>query len=521
MMFFLGKIKKAWIGNIVLLMVAVVVLSGCKTGEVDVREQEQTAAKQEENPEKLERPDETTGDSEENEKMVSEVTGTAVEESAKSSEDGEYAEESPFEHWSYFGYEDAYSGSIGQEFREQDYDNDGIYDRVYREPVGDTEFCHYRIELGNGIIIDMEKGVYGTGFPHVKGADINGDGENEIIFSLTYDTSTDMRGFGDMVIYEKHGDAYEKAKLPFRESGEGYAQTILMYQEPAHEIHENLIRVSVGDYETLVPINTYQWEDLSYGNCFNEEMESTVWDNFILNDNGEEKLVCKLHLFDKWSWYGLFAVLGYENGAFQVDEWWRISEDGFWHEDEEYTGDGPWELEEYRICRKELETEEGIYIVELWLEEGIYGSAEEFGLGGGIYEENYIGAYYLAVTDAEGEVLSKRELKQDFAEGERLNFPGTFEIMVTDYNQDSCPDFTIGSYGSSAVNLYALYTVREGGELVLLGKEIPNCSPGKFSVLFEQGADKSFVTGMWDNAAGEEIPVVYVWEEGQDKYGPI
>ncbi len=79
-------------------------------------------------------------------------------------------------------------------------------------------------------------------------------------------------------------------------------------------------------------------------------------------------------------------------------------------------------------------------------------------------------------------------MKQDFAEGERLNFLGTFEIMAADYNQDSCPDCTIGSYGASAVNLYALYTVKEGGELALLG---------------------------------EEIPVVYVWKEGQEKYDPI
>ncbi|MBD5514405.1 MAG: hypothetical protein HDR06_07030 [Lachnospiraceae bacterium] len=72
-------------------------------------------------------------------------------------------------------------------------------------------------------------------------------------------------------------------------------------------------------------------------------------------------------------------------------------------------------MNEYRLCRKELETENGIYILELWLDQGIYGSVEE--------------------------------LVQDFEEGDRMNFPGTFEIMVEDYNQDGCPDFTIGSYG--------------------------------------------------------------------------
>lgn len=185
---------------------------------------------------------------------------------------------------------------------------------------------------------------------------------------------------------------------------------------------------------------------------------------------------------------------------------------------ENITGDSPLELDHYCLCRKELETENGIYILELWLDQGIYGSEEEFGAGGGIYEENYIGKYYLNVMDENGEVLSKRELGLDFEEGDRMNFSGPFEIMVEDYNQDGCPDFTIGSYGSSSVNLYALYTVWEDGKLELLGKEIPNCSPGEFSVAFEKGENGTFFGSMWDNAAGERITIAYMWDEEQKKY---
>lgn len=182
------------------------------------------------------------------------------------------------------------------------------------------------------------------------------------------------------------------------------------------------------------------------------------------------------------------------------------------------TEDSPREVEKHRLCRKELEAENGIYILELWLDQGIYGSVEEFGAGGGIYEENYIGKYHLAVTDENGVVLSKRDIGDDFDERDQMNFPGTFEIMVEDYNQDGCPDFTIGSYGSSSVNLYALYTIREDGKLDLLGKDIPSCSPGEFSVTFEKGEDGSFFGSIWDNTVGERMTIVYMWDEVQKKY---
>lgn len=202
-----------------------------------------------------------------------------------------------------------------------------------------------------------------------------------------------------------------------------------------------------------------------------------------------------------------------EDGEHKEDEWRQDSV-----EPSDITGDNPGELNEYRLCQQELETENGIYILEFWMDQGIYGSVEEFGAGGGIYEENYIGKYHLAVVDENGEVLSKRELGQDFEEGDRMNFPGTFEIMVEDYNQDGCPDFTIGSYGSSSVNLYALYTIREDGKLDLLGKDILNCSPSQFSVAFEKGENGSFFGSMWDNAVGERMTVGYIWDEAQKKY---
>ncbi len=416
----------------------------------------------------------------------------------------------------YTGYEDECTGWSGYEqFVDQDYDNDKLIDRVYKEYKEDTDCCHYRIEFGNGDVIHMDKDVASTGFLDIKTADLNEDGQNEIIISFLYGTSTDMRLSGDFVVYEKRGDTYEKAVLPFRESEEGYRQNVPIRYEV---ICEERIKISVENdgYETRVPINNEQWDALSYLLYYNDVVhDSVVWDNYLLEKDGKTQLVCKVHLFDKWSDYGLFAVLRHEDGEYVVDRWLRVNDEY----DDTIAEDSFWALENYLLCSHTMVAGNQPVSVGLWLEKGEYASEEELVPGGGVYEENFTGEYVLLAVDKEGTILSKRDITQDLdGMGSRLNFPGAFEIMEKDYNQDSCPDFTIGTYGSSSTNIYALYTVSKDGEIELLGRDIPNCSPGVFSVAFEEGADKTFYTNIWDHAVGEEAQVVYEWDEMKKKY---
>lgn len=228
----------------------------------------------------------------------------------------------------YSGYLDACRGWKGRTaFAGQDYDGDGKTDRVYRTYLKDSEFCRYRIEFGNQTVLAIRRKVCYDGKPVIKSADINGDGEREIIFSQQYELSTDMRELGDTAVFEKKGNAYVQARLPFEQTGQGYAQeAVVHYQKKRGQ----LITVSLDgtDFRADVPIRRELWVDGRYREHYkNISLASTVWDTFLTGDGKDVKLACKLHLFDKWSEYGLVLILDYENQRYVVKEVLLASEE--------------------------------------------------------------------------------------------------------------------------------------------------------------------------------------------------
>lgn len=202
-------------------------------------------------------------------------------------------------------------------FANKDYDGDGLTDRVLRTYQEGSEYCHYQILFGNNVVLDCDKDVYANGSPTIEAADINGDGENEIILLLQYETSTDMTAFGDLAVFEKKGDAYVRAALPFEESETGYSQGVPMYLKKKQE---QLITVSLDgtDFQVDVPINDGLWENARYKELFTDcSSASTIWDVFVA-ENGQ--LACKLKLFDKWSEYGMILLLGYEGQRYVIEQ---------------------------------------------------------------------------------------------------------------------------------------------------------------------------------------------------------
>ncbi len=259
--------------------------------------------------------------------MIPQNTGTGQ---AKHRSDSKPVQTTPFAYVEYTGYLDACTQWTGHTaFVGQDYDGDGRTDRVFRTYEKDSQYCRYRILFGNNTVLEFEKDVYMDGMPTIKAADLNGDGVNEIILLLQYAASTDMRTVGDFAVFEKtKGDVYVQAKLPFLESEQGYSMVMPLRYEKKRE---QLLAVSPDgmDDDTKVPkgvpinvpISDWLWVDARYQELFSDvSASSVIWDIFLIEDAQEVMLACKVHLFDKWSDYGLILVLGYEEGRYVVEE---------------------------------------------------------------------------------------------------------------------------------------------------------------------------------------------------------
>ena len=125
-------------------------------------------------------------------------------------------EKTPFVLWEYEGYIDECREYTWQEeFMDCDYDGDGKTDRVSRSWDRDEQTAVYTVEFGNGDRLVVPKG-WETGFPHIQGGDLDGDGENEILVTLSYDTSTDPYAFGEMWLFDRDVSTgeYAEADLP-------------------------------------------------------------------------------------------------------------------------------------------------------------------------------------------------------------------------------------------------------------------------------------------------------------------
>ena len=145
--------------------------------------------------------------------------------------------------WEYEGYVDectAYTGR--EEFVDADYDLDLKPDRVYREWNAEDETALYTIEFGNGDNLEVPAG-WETGFPHVQYADLDSDGNSEILFTLSYDTSTDPWSFGDLWLFDKDPDTglYEEVDLPLVKGKNGAKGLTIEYDAP----EENTVSYSI------------------------------------------------------------------------------------------------------------------------------------------------------------------------------------------------------------------------------------------------------------------------------------
>lgn len=182
----------------------------------------------------------------------------------------------------------------------------------------------------------------------------------------------------------------------------------------------------------------------------------------------------------------------------------------------------PVDIHEFVIAQGVLPLYDGSKAkLKLVMTEGIY-YTEEYagGPGGGLYPENYEGMYRLQLYNPDGDLLDTIDLNQDWNYG-KINFPGEFTILYSDYNEDQCPDFTIGNYGSSNGDIYFLYTITKENKIKKIFKGSIFEANRTSSLVFDhdtQDGLKQFMTYPYNNATGNYEHCIYTWDDTAESF---
>ncbi len=171
------------------------------------------------------------------------------------------------------------------------------------------------------------------------------------------------------------------------------------------------------------------------------------------------------------------------------------------------------------IVMSDMTTQAGNRTIRILLvmTEGEYTTEAYEASAGGVYPENFRGSYELRTLTEQGDQIDCLVLTDESGEHE-FNFGGEFALALEDYNQDGCPDFTLGTWGSSSMGIYYLYTVTESGKIE---QAYPDGIAGTgfaFSKALEQTAEPGFAVSLYNQADGSSNRIVYAWEENPEEF---
>jgi peptidoglycan/xylan/chitin deacetylase (PgdA/CDA1 family) len=136
-------------------------------------------------------------------------------------------------------------------------------------------------------------------------------------------------------------------------------------------------------------------------------------------------------------------------------------------------------------------------------------------LGGGYGEVNYTGDCVLQVWQ-DGKLVSTCPVTPpDGEDGLLFSDVGDdgFTLMFDDYNGDGLPDFTVGQYLSSNLDMYSIFTLDEDGTVRPITTAFPiRCDNSAYSTQFDL-VDGGFTVSGYDNLDGTEQHTTYLWDE--------
>lgn len=255
-----------------------------------------------------------------------------------------------FEYASYTGYLDectAWDGYL--QFTGQDYDGDGKTDRVYRTNLIDDEMCTYRIEFGNGDVLETKQ--LGMGMPEIRTCDLNGDEVKEMLIQLSYGFSSDPNAYGETALFEKKKGSYVPLMPPeelctfmtgsvpalqggndlynpsitvvCKNLGNEFPEWASMPKDVWDSVQTPHIHVTVKELEgsapiaKIVPLN----QDAQY--LFEEtdaeyEHRSVSYKTEIINQGNQDLLEFYFEAVNKWTLDEIVVTAAYEHGALRV-----------------------------------------------------------------------------------------------------------------------------------------------------------------------------------------------------------
>lgn len=133
-------------------------------------------------------------------------------------------------------------------YRDQDYDGDGLTDRIYQEVMGSgfgVGARKMRVEFGNGEVLSFD--VYQNSPMNIQSLDLDGDGNRELLFTTPNSFSTNPPSIGsDILLFTRQEDGYRQVEVALEKAPEDYGATLWeVYLETSYT-REDASRIRVS-----------------------------------------------------------------------------------------------------------------------------------------------------------------------------------------------------------------------------------------------------------------------------------
>lgn len=214
----LVKMPRMAAGTAVLVALLALGLAACTfTNRVDVHEEDPATDKTE------------VLDTEQQDSSETASSGQSEDSTSESEENPQDEEESHWMPWvlaeEYTGYLDECGVAYGEEweagYKDQDYDGDGLIDRIYQDVESEPGVMKMRVEFGNGEILAFD--TYENSPLVVQSMDMDEDGNSELLFTKPNEFSTNpMSVPTDILLFTRREDGYRQVEIALEEAPEEY-----------------------------------------------------------------------------------------------------------------------------------------------------------------------------------------------------------------------------------------------------------------------------------------------------------